>query len=40
MHYRRLAVISTVAYLIFLALGVEAQTKPALKSITVYQDPG
>jgi hypothetical protein len=40
MHYRRLPAIWTVAYLIFLALGVQAQTKPAIKSITVYQDPG
>ncbi len=40
MHYRRLAGIWAVVYLIVLALGVEAQTKPTTKSITVYQDPG
>jgi hypothetical protein len=40
MPYRRLAVIVTIVYTMLLALGVEAQTKPAIKSITVYQDPG
>ena len=40
MTYRKLAVIWTVAYSLLLAVGLGAQTKPATKSITVYQDPG
>jgi len=36
----RIAIIWTFACLMFMVVGLAAQTKPAGKSITVYQDPG
>jgi hypothetical protein len=40
MRYRQIALVALLAYLVILSAGLQAQTKPVAKSITVYQDPG
>lgn len=40
MHHRQFAIICFLVCFAIVAVRVEAQTKPAAKSITVYQDPG
>ena len=40
MRHRQFAIIWFLICFAFVPVGLDAQTKPAAKSITVYQDPG
>ena len=40
MRQRQLTILGLVIFFIFVAIRLDAQSKPAAKSIIVYQDPG